>query len=171
VPAADALAATATALAIEAAAVLGRGGGFKEAHEKYYKPAADELTSGAVQAALAAHPGSQEDLAAGLGEVLAKVGLGERLDGALKWAADKGVGSLGAMQALLQVQEKEWATLLSAVGPTKSFHRMRIQTQLKKMADGSGVKKSSLTSTELYWAKFDSGPAEATGTEDIEEEP
>jgi len=169
-PSAEQLSAQAAALAAESSAAIGRAGSLKESHERYYKPKAEKLTAEAVESMLAAYPGSPEDFTSGLGEVLAKVGLGDRLDGALKWAAERRVGSLGAMLGLLQLQDTQWGTLLAAVGPTKSFHRMRLQVQLKKMTEGG--KKVAQTSTDLYWAKVDGGPSEgADAADDIEEEP
>lgn len=145
----------------EAHAVLDRGGSIKEAHDTYYKPTADQLMSEAVSAALAATPGSSEDLVAGLGELLVKVGLGERLTQALQWAEEQSVTSLSAMLTLLQLQEAHWATLLKALGPTKAYHKQRIKNQLKKMTTTKGAVRSA---AELYWTQLE------TSADDPEDE-
>jgi hypothetical protein len=162
----EALAIRAGVLAAEATAALGRGGSFRDAHDRYYKPTADKLTGAQVRDLLDSYPGSAEDLASGLADVLAKVGLGERLAGALKWASERNVSSLDALLGLLLLQESQWESLLAAIGPTKSYHRMRIQTQLKKVTD---IKVTQFSS-DIYWAKFDTGPSEIdTFNDDIEE--
>ncbi|KOO22139.1 hypothetical protein Ctob_000699 [Chrysochromulina tobinii] len=162
----EALAIRAGVLAAEATAALGRGGSFRDAHDRYYKPTADKLTGAQVRDLIDSYPGSAEDLASGLADVLAKVGLGERLAGALKWASERNVSSLDALLGLLLLQESQWESLLAAIGPTKSYHRMRIQTQLKKVTD---IKVTQFSS-DIYWAKFDTGPSEIdTFNDDIEE--
>ena len=126
--------------------------------------------SQAISSALAGASGSTEELAAGLGEVLAKVGLGDRLTAGLAWAEEKRVTSLAAMHSLLLLQESQWKSLLEAVGPTKSYHKMRLQTQLKKMTDGKKGGTAPKTACEAYWAGLDSGiEEEEEGADGIEE--
>ena len=158
-------------LAAEMIGALERGGVLKEAHERYYKPEAQALMATAVQQALREGAGgSAEDLAAGLGDVLAKVGLKDRLDSALSWAAAQKVSSLGAMHALLSLQESQWGALLSAMAPTKAYHKMRIAVQLKKKVAGLGLPQRTVA--ELFWAKVDHGKVEAAeaGAEDEQPE-
>jgi len=160
----------ALALAVEARGAVDRPGPLKEAHDTYYKPLADQMMSQAISSALAGASGSTEELAAGLGEVLAKVGLGDRLTAGLAWAEEKSVTSLSAMHSLLLLQESQWKSLLEAVGPTKSYHKMRLQTQLKKMTDGKKGGTAPKTACEAYWAGLDSGiEEEEEGADGIEE--
>ena len=108
-----------------------------------------------------------------MGELLAKVGLGERLKGALEWAGSHQITSVQAMHGLLTLQEHLWDSLLAAVGPTKAYHKMRIAAQLKKMADASattGGKKlaTKRTAADVFWGKVDYGKVEY-GSPDAED--
>lgn len=122
---------------------------------------------------------SAEEFRASLSELLAKVGLsgGGRHERGLAWALDAKVGSIQAMHSLLLVQPARWRAFLDACAPTKSFHKVRLQMQLKRASGGGttgGAISTHATSTvedglrdevsaQLYWRLLDQPDEEAGG--------
>ena len=144
-------------LAAEAIGAVRRGGELGRAHAILYAPYAEALLSQLVSSALSlGAAGSAEAFTAGLSEALQKVGLYDqgRLERCLHWAAAKGVSSLASMQSLLQVDGSEWKQLLKALAPTKSFHKLRLQTQLKRLTEGE-ARAAPRSTTDVYWALID----------------
>ena len=127
-------------MAGEAHAALERPGLLASIHDRFYRPHAEAHLAEAVTAARAQGAnGSPAELAAALTDVLKRVGLddGGRPERALDWARREGIGNLTALHMLLQLQASFWRGFLEAIAPTKSFHKMRIATQLKR-ATGIG---------------------------------
>ena len=153
-------------MAAEAREALARPGKLAEAHEAHYKPYAQAQLADAVAKALAQGASANPaELAAGLADVLKRVGLddGGRPERALEWAQKAGVGSLASMLLLLQLQAHQWTALLDALAPTKAYHKMRIATQLKRAVGEStprGSRPARATGGEgVYWSELDNPSA------------
>ena len=91
-------------------------------------------------------PFASGELQAGLMDVLVRVGLadGERQNAILRWAEARGVATLDQMLAALpDTQAAAWDGLLECLAPTKSYHKMRILTQLKRAAGHAAAESGS----------------------------
>ena len=69
---------------------------------------------------------------------------------------EHGVTTLAQMLSLLALQPALWKGMLAAVAPTKAFHKNRLHTQLKRLAEGGAMPTAARReATDGYWGAID----------------
>ena len=106
-------------------------------------------------------PFASSELPSGCMDILVRVGLAdcERQDAILRWAKEKGISTLQEMLTQLQDTESAmWEGLLEAIAPTKSYHKMRILTQLKRatgsVTEGGQESFRGAPGSLAYWTQL-----------------
>ena len=90
----------------------------------------------------------------------------------MRWAEAHGVGSLVQMLALLTVQPAQWREVLEALAPTKSYHKSRLLTKLKRATEGEALPPVARhDTTHSYWSAIDEPASATTGVAERAGEP
>lgn len=159
------------ALAAEVRAALARPGELRTVHAAMYEPYALAVINELVTSVLVTSPlattlaheqrGQADGRAAfsdALRDALTKAGLGSggRHARCVAWADEHGVTTLAQMLSLLALQPALWKGMLAAVAPTKAFHKNRLHTQLKRLAEGGAMPTAARReATDGYWGAID----------------